>query len=151
MTLKFSTQRAGIEVEIDDKKYALIEATGQVGVDYQNAATAAFTFGDTGQAKSVNGLANLQILLVGQCLYGINPDNGKTFKNPVGEKFVSEELPARVLKQLFEKAKEISHLDEDDSVDALKKQRDKLEERIAKKENDESPGELQSDSEDGST
>lgn len=148
--LSFSTKRSGIEVVIDDEKYALIEASGQTGVDYQNASLAAFTYGESGKAKSINGLASLQILLVGSCLYKINPDTGLTVKNPVGEKFAKEELPARVLKQLFEKAKEISHLDEEDTVESLQKQIDKLQERIDAKTKEADLGELPNDSEDGS-
>lgn len=148
--LSFSTVRASIDVTIDEEKYVLLEASGATGVDYTNSLVSGITYGENGKPQKLNGQASVQILLVGECLYKINPDTGKTFKTSVGQKWVRDTLSSRILKELFEAAKELSNIDETETAESIQKQIDTLQEKLDKKQNESDVGESSEVSEAGS-
>ncbi len=147
--LSFSTVRASIDVTIDEEKYVLVEASGATGVAFQNAIVGGITYGENGKPQTLNGQASTQILLVGESLYKVNPDTGKAFKTPVGHKWVSDTLSSRILKELFEAAKELSSIGEDETDEAMQKQIDALQAKLDKKQESD-VGESPEASEDGS-
>jgi hypothetical protein len=148
-TLSFSTKKYEEEVTIDGAKYILQEASGGTAVEYQNMSLNGVTFGPDGKPQKMVGQANVQLFLVGNCLFATNPDTGLAYNNPVGMQWVQKTLPARALKQLFERVKEISHLGEEETPDSIREQIEKLQTRLNKLETDEL-GESQDDSEPGS-
>lgn len=148
MNLSFSTTKVEKSVEIDGDQYLLREASGKTAVDYQNSALNGVTFGADGKPIRMVGQASVQILLVGQCLYKVLPSGGAA-ANPVGEKWVEANLPAKVLKALFKEAKDISALGEDQTEESVRAEIKKLEDQLIKME-EENEGEPTSGSEGGS-
>lgn len=119
--LVFDLSFQEVPVVINGEEYVLREASAAAAKEYRNAALKSFKMGLEGRPESIigDGLAGAEPLLVSLCLF----KKGAT--NPVGSKFV-DALPSRVVKPLFEKAKEISDLGEGEET--VKD----LEERIAK-------------------
>jgi len=92
-----------IPVRIQGKNYVLREASGDAACRYRNAVLACAQLTPEGKAVSVRNLADVEPLLVSLCLFD---EKG----NPVSVNQVRK-WPARVVKALYEKAKEISDLD----------------------------------------
>lgn len=117
------------EVPIDGKKYLLKEASGDAACKWRNALLKATKLSPDGKVATMDGMADTEPLLVSMCLFEMG-DNG-------GLKVVSlnkvRNWPHRVQRALFERAKEISELHEaGDSIEALEKQVEVLQERISK-------------------
>lgn len=110
--------------------YILREASGEAGTKYRNADSACYEYGPNGNISKVTGLAETGPLLVSLCLF-----------ERVGNKPVPIEQikawPDRVQQDLFRRAKELSNFDQPVNLDAMIKQRDRLNERIASFEKDE--------------
>ncbi len=115
-----------IPATIGDKSYVLREATGNVACRYRNALLACTQLGPEGKPSKITGMADVEPLLVSLCMF---EDGTK----PVPQATVRA-WPNRIVKSLFDRVKEISDLDEDDSLEGLKKERQTLDERIAKLE-----------------
>lgn len=134
-TLQLSTTPNSFDVEIDGKNYLLKEATAADAKTYRSSAMKSFRFGEEGNPESIvgEGLAEAEVLLVSMCLYEkvVNEASGETNLSKVGKAKISS-WPSRVVKALFDKAKEISDMDEDSDIDGLIKQRDKLDKQIKK-------------------
>ncbi len=111
-----------VPVTIDGVAYTLHEATGEAACQYRNAAIACSRFGDKGKLAGIQGIGDLEPLLVSLCLRD-------AASKPVPQKVIRA-WPARVQKRLYDTAKKISQLDETDDLETLKKQRDELDERI---------------------
>lgn len=93
-----------VEIDVvgpDKLKYVLKEANGHAAKVFNNARTQGIVF-DDGKLKSITGAGELEPLLVSLCLFGEGD-------RPVQQKVI-EKWPERVVKKLFNKAKEISHL-----------------------------------------
>lgn len=91
--------------------YVLCEADGNAGCAYRNAllSSADLTFeGTKGKVGKVHNLASVEPLLVSMCLFKVGSDGTR---KPVPEKVIRT-WPARIVKKLYDKAKEISELDE---------------------------------------
>jgi uncharacterized protein (UPF0128 family) len=117
-----------IDVTIAGQSYVLREATEQVAVVYRNAQLRALSLKD-GKVSKVDNAANVEPLLVSLCLYKVNTDkdgNKVVSPTPVSLSVINGMRP-RIVKQLYEKAKEISWLNEEaETLESLIKQRDKL-------------------------
>lgn len=119
-----------IPVEFRGKKYTLIQADGGAAAKFRSAIAKCAKFGPDGRPVSASGVGDVEPLLVSLCL---------RFEG----KMVSEEevrkFPAPFVRQLFDAAKKISHLNEmtDGSLEGLKKQRDELEAKIKEQEQQE--------------
>lgn len=105
--------------------YILREADETTATKWRNSVIACSRY-SKGQMNSIRGLGETQALLVSMCLF-----NGD-------DKTVSLETirswPSRVVKALFEEAKEISDLEKEDTLEELKEQRTEIEERITNME-----------------
>jgi hypothetical protein len=104
-----------VAVEIEGKAYTLREASGDAACKYRNAQLERVEMGPEGKPSRFHGLADLEPLLVSLCLF--NDENGKQVNiNTI------RSWPSRILKPLFDKAKEISELgEEEETIEDLQK------------------------------
>lgn len=111
-----------VTVKFPNKTYTLREASGDIAVSYRNRAMACSKFNENGKIAGIEGMADLEPYLVHCCL---SDEEGKR---------VPEEMirawPSRYLKELFNKVKEISGLDED-SEETLLKQKESVDKKLA--------------------
>lgn len=110
---------APIEVPatIAGKQYLLREASEDAACKYRNAAMRAARFNDRGKVSSIEGVADVEPLLVSLCLFELTGDGKCHLGHTVpGERPVPiDELrrwPAKRVKTLFERIKDISDLGE---------------------------------------
>ena len=116
-----------VPVKVRDSTYTLREASGEAAAKYRSAAAACMKMVD-GKTVGISGIGEVESLLVSLCLF----DD----KNKLVKRELINSWPAKIVKALFERCKEISGLDEDASIESLKKQRDKLNEQIKTLEDD---------------
>ena len=120
-----------IPVTLGAKSYVLKEATGDASTRYKNALMSSTKMGKDGKPSHVEGLANVEPLLVSLCLFeSYEVRGGELKERPVTESFIRG-LPGKIQKKLFEKVKEISGLSEEDTLETLEKQQAELSEKIA--------------------
>lgn len=129
-----------VPVTIEGKKYVLREASEAAAADYRNASIAGAKVEDGQLTEMPSNLAGVQALLVARCLFPL--EGGEPSPRPIAQNVLNG-WPSRVIKPLFEKVKEISELDEDESLEELQKQRSKLDERIAKLKKESAKNELE--------
>lgn len=91
------------------KDYELREANGDVACRWRNAILQRTTLGPDGKPSSLGAIADTEPILVSLCLF----EAGTNRNVPVG---TIRQWPSKVQKALFEKAKEISELDDDEEV-----------------------------------
>jgi len=94
-----------IPYKIGGKIYTLKEASGDAACAYRNALFKNTELGPDGKARKIGNMADTEPLLVSWCLYDAN-----------GHRVAVQGVrnwPAKVVKTLFEKAKEISNLEEE--------------------------------------
>lgn len=89
----------------DKSKYLLKVASGAAAAQFRNERTKCFSYTSSGQVSKVEGLADIEPLLVSLCLFTAE-DN-----KPVS-KFLVKSWPSPMVKKLYGKAIEISSLDE---------------------------------------
>lgn len=109
--------------------YTLREASGEARVKYKNAAMNSVTLGEDGKTHRIDGAANVEPLLVSLCLFD---ENGKNVPRNVIMGW-----PGRIQSAAFDRIKKISDLDNEVSLDQLKKQREEIDALINKKEKEE--------------
>lgn len=119
-----------IPVTIGGKKYVLREADEETAEMFQNAQIKGARVQDGEMISLPTDVAGVQSLLVSRCLYQCD-DDGKLFRQSVSRDIVKK-WPSRVVKPLFEKAKEISELNEGVDLESLEKQRRQIDKQIAK-------------------
>lgn len=113
-----------LPVSIDGVEYVLREANGDVGAKYKTACIRGAKFQE-GKPTTVDNLGDVEPLLVAGCLFKVTPSG----EEKVTEAFVRA-LPNRVVKPMFDWAKENSDLKEkEDTVESLQKDIDKLAEK----------------------
>lgn len=93
-----------VPVTIGGKGYTLKEASGKAGAAYRNGIMRATTLGPDGKAQRVDGIADLEAMLVSMSLY--DDDTGKLVPRTVIDGW-----PDRIVKALFSKLDEISDLE----------------------------------------
>lgn len=102
--------------------YILREASGEAVARYRNAMGKAIKLGPEGKPVSIDGLADAEFLLVSLCVF-------------VGEVSVSISLikswPYRIQKVLLEKIHEISPINDKETPDAINKQIEALQAKLA--------------------
>ena len=99
-------QPVEVPVNVGEKHYVLKEASGAAAVSYRNAMLRCTTLGADGRATKVDGMAETEPYLVSLCLFTTDNPSRPVHIN------VIKSWPSRVQRRLFEKAKEISDLDE---------------------------------------
>lgn len=103
--LELSTKLNEEQVKLDGKSYSLRQATGEAAETYRNAVLSATKLSN-GKVSSVAGLASTESLLVSLCLFDSEG-------NAVHVKEIRK-WPNPTVKALYDRAKEISDLDEKD-------------------------------------
>lgn len=125
-----------VPVIIGDKRLILQEANGDIVVQHRNAVLAYTKYNSEGNIASISGIASAEPLLISKCLYTTVPVDKDAPEGPVvkgkliGLEFVNG-LRHRTMKKLFNRLKEISDMNDDESLEALEKQRDELDKKIA--------------------
>jgi len=129
-----------IPVSIGDKPYVLCEADEATAVAYRNAQVRGASVDSKGQMIQLGSVGGIEPLLVSRCLLQlVLKDDGTEMKRlPVSEKVILK-WPSRIVRPLFDKAKQISQLDEPVTLDGLYKQLAQIQERIAEMEAEEGP------------
>jgi len=112
-----------VPVTIAGKKYVLREADGNAAIAFRNAQLQYMHFSEDGKPQSMQGMAATETLLVSLCLVD---EAGANVPEQVIRKW-----PNRIQKTLYERAREISELD-DDTEEALEKQMQNLQRRLGK-------------------
>lgn len=106
--LSFNLDREEQNVVIDGKKYVLIELTGAERDSYLNNVGNRLKTGVDGKPAGIKDFNGMQAFLVSLSLKCLETGN------PVPVKINEiQQWPARVVKELFNKAKKLSALDED--------------------------------------
>jgi hypothetical protein len=132
LPVEFSTKRRETPpFKIDDAPFILKGCTAAGAKQYRAASLigAEMQVGsdDSRTIRRMQGLVEAEPLLVSLCLFKIDGDKHVA----VTQKTV-ESWPSSVVKQLYETAKDISDLGEEEDLAKLTKERDKLNTRIAK-------------------
>jgi len=117
---KFDLQPRQIKVEIGDKSYVLKEASEDAAAKYQNALFRSTTLGPDMKPVKVDGLADIEPLLVSLCLY-----DGEENLVPLD---VIRSWPARIVKKLYQWVRENSDLEGGEGDEG----EDREEERLGK-------------------
>lgn len=114
-----------IPVRFRGRDFTLREATADAGAQFRNSLLKSTKMTD-GKVTGLDGLADAEVLLVSLCLL----EGSDMRVVPKGE---IKTWPSRIVKKLYDKAREISDLDEaetveevDRRIEALTKQREKL-------------------------
>ena len=150
--LRFDATPTEIPVSIGDKPYVLCEADEATAVAYRNASVQGASVDNKGQVIHLGAVGSLQPLLVSRCLFQlVLKDDGTEMKRlPVLERVVLK-WPSRIVRPLFDRAKQISRLDEPVTLDGLRKQSADLQERIAELEAEEGSSKNESAGDGGQT
>ena len=96
---------AEVNFKIGDNEFILKEASGEAACAYRNAILRSTELGPDGRPSKLSNLADTEPLLVSLCLFNI--DGRRISVNDV------KKWPNRIVKKLFDKAKEISELGEE--------------------------------------
>ena len=130
-----------IPVSIGEKRYELHEADEGAACVYSNESIKGATFGPDGKMVRMEGIGNVQPLLVSLCLREALVDDqgeptGVTRKVSVQE---IKKWKPRVVRHLFNAAKEISNLgEEEETEEGLLKQREEIDRKLEKLQEGES-------------
>lgn len=126
-----------VPIAIGDKKYILKEADGEASTKYRNHRASCMKFNPEGGWTGISGPVNdAEHILISSCLFEIYDQNGEIRRRPVIFEQVKR-FPHRIQKALFEKAKEISGLEDDQKPEVLEKQIVLLQKRLEQKKGSE--------------
>ena len=130
---EFDLTPAEERVTISGKEYVVREATAQAVIDYKNATFGAVRLSPEGKPAALEGLGGIDLGLLASCLFEVShTKDGSTVEKPVALGVIRR-WPNRVTEPLVKLVKRISEL-EDETLEALKKQREELDERIKRLE-----------------
>lgn len=121
--------------QVNGKKYILREASEGAATEYRSASLRGAEIihnEDRGDRtiRGMVGIADVEPLLVSRCVFEVL-ESGQEKAVP---KVLIDGWPAKVVKDLFERVKQSSDLEEKDDLPTLKKQRERLDKKIAKLE-----------------
>jgi hypothetical protein len=120
-----------VPVKIAGKAYVLREADEATASDYRSASIQGARLEDGEVVGLPENTGRVQAILVSQCLFPLNA-MGTPEKHHVPLTTVKN-WPSRIVRPLFDKAKEISELSEgEDTIESLEKEKAKIERRLAK-------------------
>jgi hypothetical protein len=115
-----------VPVKYKKKEYVLVEASGEAVVKYRNKMSKCAKLSSGGKVAEVTDLASVEPYLVSLCLFEIDGDKRKPVSVQTVEKFEN-----RVMKKLYETAKRISNIDEDEETkENLETKKKEIEERL---------------------
>jgi hypothetical protein len=114
-----------VPVTYKGKKYVLREASEDARCKYRNSLMGSAKLGPDGKPVSISGMADCEPLLVSLCLCQVNGDGSirlDTSGNPSLLPLLTiRSWPSRIVKRLYEKAKDISDLKEEEPQKAMEK------------------------------
>lgn len=123
-----SLEPVEVPVAIGQKRYVLREASADAAAKFRSAASRAARFNEEGKLTHVEGLGETELVLVANCLCFPDDANPRTARvNRDGVPFLVGINHIRtwkeaIVKQLFDKAKEISPaLEEKETIEAIEK------------------------------
>lgn len=128
-----------VQVKIGSTRFILQEANGDIVIQHRNNVLSYTKLNSEGGIASFSGIASAEPILISKCLYTTVPVDKDHPEGPVvkgglaGLAFVNN-LRHRTMKQLFNRLKEISDMNDDESVEILKKQREELDKKITEME-----------------
>ena len=127
-------------------RYVIFEADGAVARAYQEKSLAGAKLGRKGNVESLAGLAGLDHYLLSKTLMRHVDDHLEKMTIPE-----VQQLPSRILKDLFNWVKEVSALNEkEETLEEMKDRRDDLNERIEELEKGSKKSDGTTANEDGS-
>ena len=131
-----------IIVSLGARKFVLRSANGDAAIKYKNALIKRVTFGSDGNAQKVDGLADVEPLLLVWCMRECvldaegEPKPGEFVKMSPNLDDVRS-WPPKVINAYHAKIKEISEMDEDDdTIESLTKQKETIEKKLSKLESE---------------
>lgn len=127
-------QPVEVSVKLGGEQYWLKEASEAAAVAYRNASAAAVKM-EAGEVSGLGDVGDVEPLLVSYCLWRETPDGRK----PVPVSTVRG-WPAKVVKAIFNRVKEISELDEPETVEQVDKQIVRLQRKRERMVKDGHPG-----------
>ena len=115
------------------QKYILHEASEAAAVEFNRARMSGVEIfhpgdGEERTVKSLQGAADVEPLLVSHCVFMVNPDGSEA---PVSLQTIKT-WPSRIVRNLFQRAKEMSGLDEAETMQGLQDQLYRLQGKIEK-------------------
>jgi hypothetical protein len=119
-----------VPVKLGEKDFVLVEASEEASMKYRDKMTTGMTFVDGKPNSMPTGAIEAEAALVAGCLFECYTDKGETKHRPVSLPYVLK-LPRRIVRDLFDRAKEISGIDVD-SVEVIEKQIARLTEQLAR-------------------
>lgn len=123
--MNFAAIPVELPVTVGDSEYILREASEEVAVNYRNKSMDCTMFNEEGKPIGVKGLADVEVLLVSKCLF--------TKGNTSVPASTILSWPARTVKALFVKVREISGFDdEEETEESLHKQQEEIEKKLKK-------------------
>lgn len=139
-----------VPVKVGQLEFVLREATGESAVKYTNAKLKRLSLGADGKPSSFAGMGDLEPYLVSLCLFTAKRERPELNNQPVHEADIRA-WPHKIQKKLFDIAKQISEIDQDQSKDDLEKIIADAQKRIAELDAKDSKAKNeQSDGTDGS-
>jgi hypothetical protein len=130
-----------IPITFNGKRYWLVEAFGDAVAEYRNALMSGAKINTNADGKpktmSMGSMADAALILVSKCLFGA-ADDGTIRTDAFNNVDIRYRVPLstvrvwpnRVLEPLFDKVKQISGIDEADSVETLEKKIAELTRRL---------------------
>lgn len=106
----FSLDEQTFDLSVAGDKYVIVEASEEAAKRYKNTAMRATKFSDKGKPSGVDGLADVEPLLVSMCLFKVGVDGART---PVPLATILK-WPHRVVEPIYQKARELSGLKDQD-------------------------------------
>ena len=126
-------------VRYGGKAYVAVEASEGAAVAYNNAMMRAMKMSGQGNITGVDGMAEVEPILVGHCLYEATPAGTLPLDqtgDPLASALVPPQAirrwPSRVVKPIFDRIKAISDLGGEETEEALEKQVRDAQDRLAK-------------------
>lgn len=142
-----------IPVKIGGKEFLLREASGEVHRNFTNARTNSLILGPNKSVVGYKNIADLDSFLVSLCLVELvrGEDDSVIHERPTQLEQIRS-WPGRIGSDLYDKARKISKIDEDKTLEALLEERKDIDEQIETlKKRDEIVKNLENDTTDGST
>lgn len=128
--MKFDLEPHVEPVTIGGVDYFLKEASGDAACKWKNTIMKSTKIGPDGKPVGIDGLADSEPILVSLCLVEADKD-GSPSKRHVSVSTIRS-WPARIQTALFEKAKEISGLNDEETEEVLEKRLQETEAKLLK-------------------
>lgn len=127
--MRFDLAVVEVPIKIGNNDYILREASEDAVCKYRNALLKSTKLGPEGKPSAIDGMADVEPLLVSFCLFEKYDHKGVQKERNVSLQTIRS-WPSRIVTQLFDKAKEISEIEEKETPEELEKQIASLQEKL---------------------